>query len=460
MHANRPTPLPRLCTAACGKSLSEPFEGVSDPAAEPKPGPEEDPLLGREPGPEEDPLGRAAAWLSPHARALLVGNDTRKWAIEQGGFLTNHLHYGILSLAALGADDGFIDEFVDYYTQRLEPPSPRRRSNPTDAEGDPLLPLGARQFFAAHVRAFEREVCVGAPAGSCDPGAPLWAGEVVSAGHQPGTTLVRLLDGLAGAAFHSLINCGIGLRFRIGRCSVEGLAYLAHSWLPVGGGPALFDNFEWEDTDESEQDGLAVVTAIRDDGELSRLLTDEWSAVEKLPTGYFQRCMHAFAAHGGAGTAPALGLLTYARRVALPSKPLAAVRALLELALRLFLGADTCDYFLLHGVVACASLAPLVAGLTRTADGLRVCRRMVCALLATYVAQGCPELASLAGEEQARNDDTLVDIDGSWAAVRETALAEGGLRNEHAYKLVWLCEELDREGAAPDESEEARLPHW
>ena len=109
-----------------------------------------------------------------------------------------------------------------------------------------------------------------------------------------GTTLARLMDGMCGAAFHALIHLGSGLRLGIRPIITEGLGYVAHSWLPVGGDSDIFDStvvgFGGGDLSRplAVADGLEVVAQIREDGELQRLLQSEWASVQHLSTGYFQ----------------------------------------------------------------------------------------------------------------------------------------------------------------------------
>ena len=305
----------------------------------------------------------------------------------------------------------------------------------------------------------------------------------------------RLLDGLAGAAFHAFIHLGIGLRLRhiyadnkdtglageeeqaaVAETMVaEGLAYLSHSWLPVGGDGALFDA-AFATTTAGANGGAAqsswrgVVEQLHQERELSRLLMAEWAQVEGLATGYFQRCMHAFAPFSSnaatVSPAPAKALLRYGRIVEdlllLPSDDGKAgggyAAALLTMALEIFVCVRDCDYFLLHGVTAAFSLLPLLPLLSEDA-ARRACRRLLCGLLATYVAQGCPSLLLLPLPRPSIETAALSDSARAlrWAALRRDAVgdasaadarlvAQGGdveLQNEHVYKLLWFCQDLD-----------------
>jgi hypothetical protein len=77
----------------------------------------------------------------------------------------------------------------------------------------------------------------------------------------------------------------------------------------------------------------------------------------------------------------------------------------------------------------------------------RAVRRFLLALLATYVAQRSPGLCPL--------ESALLPLaDGpsaaAWSALRQEAVAPTAeVRNEHAFKLVWMCLERAAEPGVP-----------
>ena len=240
---------------------------------------------------------------------------------------------------------------------------------------------------------------------------------------------------------------------------VEGLAYLSHSWLPVGGGDAKLC------TDEAWGFGrtalLDAVNAIRDEGHLQQRLADAWSSVEPLRTGYFQKAMHAFAAMDGSTTTAdaTADLVRYARSVHLPMDAAEAAELLLQASLHIYVRTVGNDYFLLHGVTAAFSLVTLQPLLTPHAARAS-CRRFLLALLAAYVAQRqpslCPLEASMISTAETNAGSDGVALASAWAVLRERAIAPTAeIRNEHVYKLVWLC--CDRAASAAGQGEETRL---
>lgn len=74
---------------------------------------------------------------------------------------------------------------------------------------------------------------------------------------------------------------------------------------------------------------------------------------------------------------------------------------------------------------------------------MQACRRLLMALIATYVAQRCPVLCPLEGSPHWPQ----ADLGGeAWEALRLEAVApEQELRNEHAYKLCFLCVEQHKQ---------------
>lgn len=329
--------------------------------------------------------------------------------------------HGIIALDGLGSDAELVARFVADYTPKLT--TATAHSNAA-ADLD-ATPLGSRRDFSGLCLAFDEEV-------NRHP-SELQAAVSGQLAKRP-----RLLDGLSGAAFHALIHLGLGLRASSRTMVVEGLAYLVHSWLPVGGADSdLCTDASWG---VGTVDLLDALAAIRIEGRLQQRLADSWPAVEKLKTGYFQKAMHAFAAHHefAANADVTTELVLCARSVHLPVDTTEAAALLLRTSLNIYVRTVGSDYFLLHCVTAAFSLVavqPLLAPHAAAA----ACRRFVLALLATYVAQRMPVLAAL--------DAVLPTTDANdmsvWATLREVAISPtANLRNEHAYKLVWLC--LDR----------------
>lgn len=345
----------------------------------------------------------------------------------------NHLAHGIVALDGLGSDTKLVDRFVTNYAQKLLPAPTRANVADLDA-----TQLGSRCNFVGLCFAFDTEV-------SSHP-SELRASVAEQLAKRP-----RLLDGLSGAAFHAFIHLALGVRASSRTMVVEGLAYLSHSWLPVGGAASdLCTDATWGIGSVALLDALE---AIRVEGRLQQRLADTWPAVELLRTGYFQKCMHAFA-EPASQTKATNDLVQYARSVKLPANSVDAAALLLRATLHVYVRTVGSDYFLLHGVTAAFSLVALQPLLAPQA-AKAVCRRFLLGLLATYVAQRQPVLCSVDAIFTGDAFDGAVSA-SAWKTLREAAVAPtADVRNEHAYKLTWLC--LDRATNGIGDGEEGWL---
>eukprot|EP01043_Picozoa_sp_COSAG02_P027285 COSAG02_NODE_1602_length_11741_cov_35.408521_1_plen_485_part_00 len=361
-----------------------------------------------------------ATGCASHTSALLASFGVQRYDMEWGGFLTNHLAHGLIALEMLGATRSLQERFHALYTARLAHRRPASAASPRLKQSSlPSLPLGRRQCFGLIERAFDRAI---------GGNSPDHLRAIVSE-HLP-----RLVDGLAGAAFHAVLHLGLGVRTQCRSLVTEGLAYLIHSWLPVGGSAEL------SAAGSGNIGVLECFEAVRREDGLQQRLVEAWPAVNGLPTGYFQRCMHAFAAVDGSDVtaAAAAELRVCADRCKLPDDPGAAGAALLDASLQLFVRSPGNDYFVLHGVTAAFNLRTLLP-LLEPAVALRACRRLLLALLASYVAQRCPALCPAGDCTYWPQGDTG---EAAWEQLRLEAVApDQELRNEHAYKLCFLCME-------------------
>jgi hypothetical protein len=146
------------------------------------------------------------------------------------------------------------------------------------------------------------------------------------------------------------------------------------------------------------------------------------------------------------------------------------MEGVLEAALEIFCratGPQVWDYFLLHAVTAAFSLLPICTQLPRSCV-LRLGRRMVCGLLAAYVAQGCPELqpwASCIGQGEGlvtRAGTRAGSYSERWERLRIEATSEEKRPqlNEHAFKLLWMCMDYDLAPNYTADGDRLTLPHW
>ena len=89
------------------------------------------------------------------ARSLGAEWSTKKFCIEYGGYLSNHLSHGIVALHKLGASQARVDRFVAQYIPHLEASVPEPSASVSSF--DAAL-LGKRQHFYSLVGFYEGEV--------------------------------------------------------------------------------------------------------------------------------------------------------------------------------------------------------------------------------------------------------------------------------------------------------------
>lgn len=172
--------------------------------------------------------------------------DDRTYHIEYNGHLTNHVKHAVVALAGLGATPEVIMRFHDSYTEMtpygstLEPQRPMRIAITADNWEEFI---GKRAHFASYCAFFDAEVT----AHGMD--------EVLR------WYLPRLLPGWVGSFTHATIHLGWGLDAGSRWMSVEGLAYLAFSYVTCHPERVTAERPE----DATAADSLLRVTGVWED---------------------------------------------------------------------------------------------------------------------------------------------------------------------------------------------------
>jgi hypothetical protein len=166
----------------------------------------------------------ALSWVAPavadapepsresELRSLLAKNH--RLSPDFRGGLSNHLSMGLYSLVALGGSRAELTRFADGHFSSLEP-LPKEfgpvvsNENWSQRLADRGALNGFRAFFADSVARAGREATLKR--------------------YLPG-----LLPGIAGGAFHPLIRTAYGIRFGDDHEVIDGLAYWATAFLPLG----------------------------------------------------------------------------------------------------------------------------------------------------------------------------------------------------------------------------------
>jgi hypothetical protein len=320
--------------------------------------------------------GLASAGTADGRPALLMSLLARNHRMhpEYNGALSNHCSMGLFSLAALGGTAAQLQGFADSQWPRLDPlgaPPAFAPLTPESWTGQ----LGKRDAHGAFLDLFRREV----------------------AGRGREATLRRylpaLMPGLGTGAFHALIRTAYGARFGNDDEVVDGLAYWAIAFAPLGPLPAP----------GAEAEPLAVLKKVHDTPALAgqrvagELIIGKMKTAARLPD---------FAAAVGALRADdrTLGRLAGA-------------------TLRLY--AATRDFTALHAVTgthACRQVLPYT-------DPVLAARYLWQAVLAAYITIRAPAVPAPAAAEPP-----------AWDALARRAATS---RDEHDLKLVEIARDED-----------------
>ncbi|KXN75003.1 hypothetical protein CONCODRAFT_82552 [Conidiobolus coronatus NRRL 28638] len=143
---------------------------------------------------------------------LKVNHDTFDISYKPYYF-SNHLVHALCSMYYSGASPGQLEEYYNYYTNRLEKlPEPKFEINRENW----LSYLSEKDNYAEYLQFFQKEVNEN--------------GMVPALNH----FLPKLIAGFAGAALHPLIHLGYAVEFDLPQVAAEGLAYACTFYLSVG----------------------------------------------------------------------------------------------------------------------------------------------------------------------------------------------------------------------------------
>lgn len=326
----------------------------------------------------------------------------RRWDIEYGGFLSNHITHNWVVLGIAGASEATMQWWEDLYLYRL-PDIPRRvlgaleppRALPADLEPlteDSWLRHVRRTpvNFAAYQRFFDERVA-----------------------RLGGTAAVRrylppLLPGFAGRALHPVIHTGWGVEASSPSMIADGLAYMACAYQPLlhdplrdpGAGPI------WEagDSDLLLRTARYLGRAEREGFSALVHRTSQTDAYIRLQSGAFQHRVAVFD-DPALPPGPALGA---GGPIRLPEDDEALVGAIEEACALIAAAvvAARSEFFVVHGLTSLHAAVVLGAHLGPVArrDALAYWWR---AAMAALVSQGLPgheETLAVVADWKAKRD--------------------------------------------------------
>lgn len=360
---------------------------------------------------------------------ILLENSTDKFFIEYGGFLSNHMSHGLVALNRLGADENRLSKFIRWYEAKLD----HKEKYPEDddssvVESDIDGLLGKRAKYYSLLRHYEKLLQA------------TYGGDLnqMVAGVFP-----KLARGMVGSALHGLIHTGYGLVANNAKLVCEGLAYLHFSYLPLR---MSADSSPIHMLGQGNMDIADVINMFRLDDDLYNAMNSEYkmdTALVKIH-GYFQPRVATLLYNHGDKMAEYINQIKFPEFFSSQSKDLQQLQKLsswlVDCAITVYFVAENKnDFFLLHGVTGAWSLKNILSSFSDFSAGLEAVQTFLFILFAAYAAEDRPRLCL----------DRLTSADQSelpsWEGIAERAINTE--YDEHVYKLVQVCWDMDKENA-------------
>jgi len=319
----------------------------------------------------------------------LLQQNREEFHVNYHGYLSNHLPMALISLFEMGATSQRLHDYANSYTARLEPSIPSMNfinsSNWKNYLGTNHFLKDYREFFAS-----EKE-------------------RLITFKALLKEYLPILIPGCVGGAFHPLLYLGYGceiLGIDGGNLLLDGLAYMAHDYTPIGTQPMSFKRtsttvqqvFEAIVEDHPKNE-LYADRRIRFPAKLDLFSTTEPDELNNFDT--------------------------------LDITVENADEIMDEIAtVMVGLYSTTADFFILHGVTSCFALK-LVLEMVSPEEKPFIIRCYLRALMTTYIIQNQPplEFASLNAVRTQLNFTT-------WEQLLFCGMTS---QDEHVIKFVWTC---------------------
>lgn len=369
---------------------------------------------------------------------LTAKYSTKKFAMEYGGYLSNHLLHGVVALFELGAPRQQIEAFAEHYAkEKLETTAYDHEDpfemvvaeNTSDASTIPSTErvkelLGKREDFDALLAFYSHEVKL------------LGADEAIRK-HLP-----VMVGGLCGALLHGLIQLGYAYHIGGDRLITEGLAYFHFSYLSFEDK----DDYKKKNSEPLNEDkkkqftreeALRVAHAVKNhEFLLSEMCAQlETEPFADLPIGIYQRNLNALSAHPERGNAAAFQLISST----LNQFDFTDINGdvALDFSLWLYDIIEHSDFVIAHAVTSAWSLKQLEHLLGHD-DRVRAWKVWFRVAVSAFIQQQVTDLS--ADDICDRVEVELSTLD-SWKEIIERTLALDVTTDEHVYKVVQVAHE-------------------
>lgn len=349
------------------------------------------------------------AWLQ-----MILQRRSKRFDIEYGGYLSNHLAHGVIALGLLGANNMQIEGFAKKYETKLEPAGESKGLGVRLPPSRLQTLLGKRQEFP---KLFSH-----------------YYGLVESIGVERAIreSISVLAPGMVGSALHAMIHLGYATSIQHPELVSEGLAYLHFTSVDLGATYAAPASRSAATFNEFLETFQSAVGKAHGDHRLVELIASGPETFKAVHTSDFQRNAMAVANNEGKDL-----LSLYLDDI--PSTG-GNIEWLLDAAILLFTKTapnNSWDFFLAHGVT-CAWATTQVAHICEPQQVSLLERALLRTLAVSFLIQGCPKLVDTtrnlkrqsgsSWEELAKYTSSLTDID------------------EHVYKVVQVAADRHESG--------------
>ncbi len=307
----------------------------------------------------------------------------RKWDIEYGGYLSNHITHNWIVLDAAGGDHQKMQWWEKLYTNQL-PTSPQRVEGDLDPPRE--YPVGYTEITDANWRTNIQSTRIAFP---------LYRDFFDKKIQELGLSAClnkyfpTLSEGLVGSAFHAVIHLGWAVDVESDNMAAEGLAYLATSFQALATGSEHGKHKLWS------TNAIRPINALKKtmtDARIPQLakLSDELSKTPdyaKLNRGGFQQKIITF----NNPNEPMASFLNEVSTLQMPplEDDLKHVIEELTAVAAIALYSSNNEFFILHGLTSLHGVLSILPHLDERAkrNTLAYWWR---AITATTIVQGCP----------------------------------------------------------------------
>jgi len=312
----------------------------------------------------------------------LLEENRKRFHVEFRGFLSNHWSMASIALYDMGASSQRLNNYFDFYSQRLEKAILVGDLQITQQNWKEFL--GKKKFYPELRIFFQHEL---QRLGSWQNLVDLY--------------LPTLLEGMVGAAFHGILHLGYGIHLEDPATILDGLAYWTFAWKSLG---------------TVSQFGKGTMTP------LDVLKYYEKKQIPIKSQAQFQVKIDKL-------TSENMELLDIANELDLQSRdPQKVLQGIASTIIGLY--STSHDFFVLHGVTGSQAFRWIFSYIKDDLKPISLIYLMR-AILATYIVQGRPTL------EFANPEKWKIQLDElSWPRVCEIATAD---QDEHVIKLVYTC---------------------